>query len=184
MAYEYDIEPFTRPLSRAQILKAQKDKKEYLDRLVPKLKQYEGFRGKTYIPTKGDVPTIGYGHTGKHAKPGATMTEPEASALLREEAGERERDLIKMTPSLYELDPVTQTALGASQYRGSWGGSPKARRLFNEGDQDAAAKEFLNNKEYKTAVSRGRPGIRPRMEHTAGSLRGAFTGPGHLMFSK
>ena len=184
MASEYDIEPFTRPLSRAQILKAQKDKEAYLDRLVPKLKQYEGFRGETYIPTKGDVPTIGYGHTGEHAKTGAVMTEPEAAALRRMEAGARERDLIKMTPSLYELDPVTQTALGASQYRGSWGGSPKARRLLSEGEGEAAAKEFLNNKEYKTAVSRGRRGIRPRMEHTAGALRGSFTGPGHLMFSR
>ena len=59
MAGDYDIEPFTRPLTRAQSLKSQKDKEAYLDRLVPKLKQYEGFRGATYIPTKGDVRTIG-----------------------------------------------------------------------------------------------------------------------------
>ena len=185
----YDIQPYSRPVSRAQSLKDQKETETYLDRLVPALKKYEGFRGETYTPTKGDVPTIGYGHTGKPAKPGAVMTEPFASDLLRGEAAKRLRVLRRQIPDLHKYDPVTQTALGSSQYRGSLGQSPKARALFNTGEGAAAGKEFLNNAEYRNAGTRGRAGIRPRMEHTADAMRGShkpgsFTGNDHLMFFK
>jgi GH24 family phage-related lysozyme (muramidase) len=181
------------PESRAESLRKQKLKQDYLDRIVPVLKKLEdeGFRkgGKTHIPTKGDVPTIGYGHTGKYAEANATMTEPFASDLLRSETGERLRVLKRQIPDLYEYDPVTQTALGASQYRGSLGQSPKARRLLNEGKGEASGEEFLNSEEYRNAVARGRAGIRPRMEQTSRALRGShkpgsFTGSNHLMFMK
>lgn len=46
------------------------------------IKSFEGLRLSTYKCSAG-VDTIGYGSTGKHVKPGLTITEGEAEALLR-----------------------------------------------------------------------------------------------------
>ena len=47
---------------------------------------FEGFRGDAYLPTKNDVPTIGYGQThysdGKKVRLGETITEGEAREEL------------------------------------------------------------------------------------------------------
>ena len=50
-------------------------------------------------------------------------------------------------------------------------GSPKTITLINAGDFEAAAKEFLNNYEYKNARSLGRAGIIPRMNAVAAALK-------------
>ena len=59
----------------------------------------------------------------------------------------------------------------STTFRGSWGKSPKTRRLLSEGKYEEAAKEFLNNDEYRTAVEDGRRGIRKRMEDVAKAIR-------------
>ena len=51
------------------------------------------------------------------------------------------------------------------------GQSPRTRELINQGDFAGAADEFLDNNEYRNAVARGRPGIRPRMEEVSRVLR-------------
>lgn len=59
----------------------------------------------------------------------------------------------------------------SATFRGSWGDSPKTRKLLSEGRYEEAAKEFLNNDEYRNAVANGRRGIRKRMEDVAKAIR-------------
>ena len=59
----------------------------------------------------------------------------------------------------------------SATFRGSWGDSPKARKLLSEGRYEEAAKEFLNNDGYRNAVANGRRGIRKRMEDVAKAIR-------------
>lgn len=48
------------------------------------IKQHEGLRLNAYR-CPADVPTIGYGSTGKHVSMGMSITESEAEALLRKD---------------------------------------------------------------------------------------------------
>lgn len=48
------------------------------------IKNFEGFRAHTYCCPSGQA-TIGYGHSGKEARPGRTITREEADAILRED---------------------------------------------------------------------------------------------------
>lgn len=65
-----------------------------------------------------------------------------------------------------------QVQLISATYRGSWGLSPKARRLLSQGKYEEAANEFLNNKEYRDAATDSRiTGIRARMEKVANAIR-------------
>ena len=44
------------------------------------IKEFEGLRLKAYIPVKGDVPTIGWGHT-KGVKMGDRITKAQAEKI-------------------------------------------------------------------------------------------------------
>ena len=148
-------------------------KKKYYADTSKKLRELEGFIPKTKIPTPGDRPTIGHGHTGAAARPGATMTRPQAQQQLLSDMRVRLPEIIRLTPRFLDLDDETQKAISTAHFRGTWGGSPETRRLFNEGKFSEAATEFLNHDEYRDAVARGRSGIRPRMEYVANALRNA-----------
>ena len=152
------------------------DDSQYYEALIPMLKGYEAFRSKTYIPTPDDKPTIGYGHTGKHAKPGAFMDKETALDVLREDAESRTGVIEAKIPGCRELPLDVAVQLGQSAFRGGITGSPKTIELINAGDLKGASKEFLNNREYKTAVQRGRPGIRKRMEAVSEALAKPGTG--------
>ena len=49
---------------------------------------------------------------------------------------------------------------------------------INEGKYAVAAREFLNNEEYKNANDLGKPGIKPRMERVATELNKMADGLG------
>jgi hypothetical protein len=51
-------------------------------------------------------------------------------------------------------------------FRGDLSGSPRARELLRRGNYQAAAKEYLNNKEYKDALASG-SGVAKRMQRNA-----------------
>lgn len=144
--------------------------------LEEELKSQEGLRNKTYIPTPGDVPTIGYGHTGKYAKPGAYITDDQAESLLKSDIQDREPKIKNLMPEFEVFPTELQVPLASSYFRGSLGGSPKTVKHINAGEFKKAADEFLNNAEYKNAKANGRPGIRPRMERTSNALRKFGTG--------
>jgi len=148
-------------------------KKQFMADTTAKLRQLEGFSPVTEIPTPGDKPTIGHGHTGPRAVPGAKIGRPEAQELLEYDVETRIPEVAKLTPGFGDLTPDAQKAIMSSHFRGSWKGSPKTRELFNEGKYEAASKEYLNNNEYKNAVALGRAGIRPRMEEEAAQIKKA-----------
>lgn len=57
------------------------------------IKASEALRLKAYLPTKDDVPTIGYGHT-RGVKLGDTCTLEQAEAWLREDCEDAENDVL------------------------------------------------------------------------------------------
>jgi hypothetical protein len=144
-----------------------------MDNAYEVIRGNEGFIPTTKIPTQGDRNTIGHGHTGQYARPGATITRPQAGNLLVSDMRSRLAEIKRMTPRFEELDEVTQKRIMDSHFRGSWGGSPDTRRLVNEGNFTEASTEFLDNDEYRNAVARGRAGIRGRMEETSRALANA-----------
>lgn len=139
-------------------------------KIKEEIRSAEGFRSEAYIPTKGDVLTIGFGFT-EGVKPGDTMTREQAEERLTEEVNSRLTNIRNKITDFDKFPEDAQVAMFSSWYRGSLSGSPKTISLINEGKYDLAADEFLNNDEYKNAVSRGRRGIRARMEKTADAIR-------------
>jgi lysozyme len=139
-------------------------------KIKEEIRSAEGFRDKAYIPTKGDVPTIGFGFT-EGVKQGDTITREQAEERLTEEVNSRLTNIRNEITDFDKFPEDAQVAMFSSWYRGSLEGSPKTISLINEGKYDLAADEFLNNDEYKNAVSRGRRGIRARMEKTADAIR-------------
>ena len=139
-------------------------------KIKEEIRSAEGFRSEAYIPTKGDVPTIGFGFT-EGVKQGDTITREQAEERLTEEVNSRLTNIRNEITDFDKFPEDVQVAMFSSWYRGSLEGSPKTIGLINEGKYDLAADEFLNNDEYKNAVSRGRRGIRARMEKTADAIR-------------
>lgn len=154
------------------------DENQYYEAVLPVIKKYEGFKPETYIPTSGDKPTIGIGHTGKYATPGGKITEEQAEKLLRTDAKERTNHLRSMIPNLNSLPLNTVVELGQSAFRGGITGSKNTVDFINEGKFEEASKEFLNHNGYRNAVKTGRPGIRKRMEAVSNALRNTKPGTG------
>ena len=131
----------------------------------------EGFRGEAYqLPGETEW-TIGYGHYGADVREGDTITKKEAEDLLGEDVRERLISITEMLPEFDTFPEYLRGSLFSEHYRGSIAQSPKTRKLINEGKFLEAADEFLDNDQYRNAVEEGIPGIRPRMECLAQSLR-------------
>lgn len=145
------------------------DEHDFLISLEEEIIEDEGFSSVAYIPVKGDVPTIGYGFT-KGVKIGDTITRDQADIRLRKEILERLRQISHYLPDFPKYPHEVRREMFSSWYRGSLSGSPKTRGLINEGKFAEASIEFLNNREYKTAIERGRRGIRRRMEETSRAI--------------
>lgn len=148
---------------------------QLLNALKKEIIEREGFVGHTYTPTPtkaGEDPelAIGFGFTAG-VKPGDKMTEAQALKRLDKEVKTRLLGIKKTIPDFDSFPQDVQVALFSSWYRGSLRGSPDTIDLINKGKYAEAAAEFLNSKEYKDAIKRGRRGIRPRMEATAAALR-------------
>jgi GH24 family phage-related lysozyme (muramidase) len=148
------------------------------DALIHTIKYYEGAPIlKARKPVKGDPYTIGYGRTrdleGKPIPKGTEITVEQADAMLREDLDTRLQEIKKAYPNFDTYPTDLQLQLTQSYYRGTLTpkASPKTRRLINKGKFQEAAKEFLNNEEYKNAKKLGRPGIIERMDDVAQALK-------------
>lgn len=130
----------------------------YLERRVV---EEEGFADNKYKDTKGIV-TSGVGQTGEFIN--KSFDETFKTHLNRAR---------KRINNFDDLPETVQAELLQAEYRGDLGGSPKFVKLFNAGQYQDAAKEFLNNKEYKTTKYSG---VKNRMERVANTV-GAFGGP-------
>ena len=116
--------------------------------------------------------TIGYGHYGEDVKPGQTITREEADVLLDKDIQKRIPAIMKAIPKFNNLSENLRKNIVSSWYRGSLSGSPKTIELINQGKFKEAAKEFLDNDEYRNAEKRNRSGIKSRMEATSKALAG------------
>lgn len=98
--------------------------------------------------------TVGFGHT-TGVKEGMEITEEEAGRFLHEDTAIRLVELKKDIPNFDNLPLSVQIPLMYSKFRGSLGQSPKTRKLINKGKFKEAAKEFLDNDEYRGAQEEG-----------------------------
>ena len=143
---------------------------ESIEPYVSFLKEKEKFRAKPYIPTKGDKPTIGYGHTENVKMIDKEITEEQADLLLRNDIRKRLPQIKNKIKDFNSFPQSLKTSMVGEWFRGSLSGSPKTIKLINAGEYGKASKEFLNNKEYKNAEERKRSGIKPRMELVSNEL--------------
>jgi len=157
------------------------------DALIHTIKYYEGAPIlKARKPVKGDPYTIGYGRTrdleGKPITKNTRITEEQADQMLREDLDTRLQEIKKAYPNFDTYPQELQLQLTQSYYRGTLTpkASPKTRRLINKGKFQEAAKEFLNNEEYKNAKKLGRSGIIERMDDVALALKNMGDDPVQL----
>ena len=146
--------------------------------LATTIKSYEGPAIlKARKPVKGDPFTIGFGRTrdleGNRITEGTTTTEEESEIMLQEDIALRLPEIRRLYPNFDSYPRDLQLQIGQSYYRGTLtkGHSPKTTKLINQGKFKEAAKEFLDNKEYRDAKKNKRSGIRDRMEDVAKALR-------------
>ncbi len=118
------------------------------------IKQYEGCKLTAYVCPAG-VLTIGYGSTGKHVKPGMTITEAEAEKLLRDDLARFEEGVEKFCPVATENQFAALVSfafnVGIEALRTS-----TLRRLHNEGKYAEAAEQF---KRWNKGGGRVLPGL-------------------------
>ncbi|MAG37993.1 hypothetical protein CMI45_01230 [Candidatus Pacearchaeota archaeon] len=101
-----------------------------------------------------------------------SITKDEAQKLFRSDMPDyidRARTLTGDRFSSYSTN--LKKNIVSATYRGSWGYSPKTRRLLSEGRYEEAAIEFLNSDEYRNAINLGRRGIIKRMDAVAKAIR-------------
>lgn len=124
------------------------------DRGLEIIKDHEKLRLKAYLPTKNDVPTIGWGHT-SGVKMGMVITKEQAEQFLKEDVAWVERALNR-----YVKVPLNQNQYDALA---SWTFNLGARNLLkstmlkrlNEGNYEEAAKEMLRWDKQKGQVLGG-----------------------------
>lgn len=104
------------------------------------IKRWEGLKLTAYLcPAK--VWTVGYGSTGKHVKPGMTITEPEAEALLRKDLARFEQKVSTLAkhPTQEQFDAMVALAfnIGEDGFARS-----SVLKAHNAGDFVRAAQAF------------------------------------------
>lgn len=146
---------------------------------------FEGFSPKAYTLKGEKFPTVGFGTHLSDDKRGlfqrlfngslnfdkvragtATVDKPAALKLLEDGLTTRSNRLAQALPSFGQYPQAVQSALLSGSYRGDFGpsASPSTFNLVKQDNWLEAAKQYLNNDEYRNAVALGKPGIRPRME--------------------
>ena len=143
------------------------------------IRKHEGFKPEPYLDT-GKKWTVGIGTLiGK-----GTDADLKASPFYKKKIDEntakqialgdinKKIDLTKrlLSPEVFDsFSPKLQAQIVSGAYRGDITGSPKALGLLREGKFQEAAKEYLDNKEYKEAKVKG-SGVATRMEEVAATM--------------
>ena len=141
----------------------------------------EGYRLLSYGDTKGNV-TVGIGHLG--GDPSATgtgflgavdrtfTTPDEATTLAVKDIDEKIASARNvLTPPVYDnLSESAKLAVVNMNFRGDLIQSPATVKLIQQGKMEEAAKEFLNNDDYRRSKKAG-TGIWKRFEKNAERLR-------------
>jgi len=141
----------------------------------------EGYRLFSYGDVK-DKPTVGIGHLG--SDPSATgtgflgavdrtfTTPDEATTLAVKDIDEKIASARNvLTPPVYDnLSESAKLAVVNMNFRGDLIQSPATVKLIQQGKMEEAAKEFLNNDDYRRSKKAG-TGIWKRFEKNAERLR-------------
>ena len=146
----------------------------------PKTQEFIAWNDKIKkVDDKGNVtielvPTTGFGTTGRsssgfNVKEGQRTPLYVANMALDQEIGEKLKAVNKRIPVFNNLPAKLRVPMLSSFYRGGLSGSPETIKLINKRDFIGAAKEFLNNKEYKKAKKEG-SGVADRMEELSNAL--------------
>ena len=137
----------------------------------PETQEFIAWPDKT---SKGVVPTVGFGttplsSTGFNVEIGQRVPLYVADMALDQEIEEKLKVVNKHIPVFNSLPKELRIPMLSSFYRGGLSGSPKTIKKINEGDFKGAAKEFLNNAEYRKSKEEG-TGVHLRMEELANVL--------------
>lgn len=102
----------------------------------------EDYRGAAYLPTRDDVPTLGFGTT-DGVKLGDTTTPPRALVRLLADANKFEKAVKRCAPvPMYQYEFDAYVSLTYNIGEGAFCASTLARRL-RAGDYEGACKEIL-----------------------------------------
>lgn len=132
------------------------------------LKKEEGFRAEPYKLPGEEFNTIGFGHYGSDVQDGLKITERQANNILRNDIEIRLEQITNSIPNFEGFNLNDRKHLLGSWFRGGLAGSPNTIALINEGKYKEAAKEFLNNDEYRDKKTL--PGVKKRMRATAKAI--------------
>lgn len=118
------------------------------------IKKHEALRLHAYLPTKNDVPTIGYGHT-KGVYLGMVITEKQATQFLKEDCGWVEKvlsDCVKVPLNQNQYDALASFIFNVGG--GAFKNSTLLKKL-NSGDYRGAADQLPRWNKQKGIVLRG-----------------------------
>ena len=136
------------------------------------IRKAEGLRLEPYEDKGKD--TVGYGHLLLDGRTGNISVDridkEDAEKLLEKDIKIRLKEVNSLLPNFVNFPKDAQQAIFSEYYRGSIGQSPVTRALINTGRYKEAAKEFLNNNEYKNADKNKMGGIKKRMEAVSEAL--------------
>lgn len=140
------------------------------------IKKNEGVRNKLYKDSKG-LWTIGIGHLVKPEEmilfKGKTLSDKQVEDLFKKDVEQKMSLIRKHFGSTFNSFPeAVKIAVLDGYFRGDLSGSPNARNLLKAGKFSLAAKEYLNNKEYRQAVLTG-SGVASRMQRNAELFKSA-----------
>lgn len=109
---------------------------------TPLIAKWEGFRSCPYIPTKGDVPTIGFGSTRGITLNTPCITRAKAEAMLAEEVREYMVNFNRLMPqsAWLHLDKFINSAFTDLSYNVGWGAAARstAANRLAAGNTDGA----------------------------------------------
>lgn len=164
-------------------LKAKEGYAGMLPKSEKKINSRIGSKYGTYYDGKGLI-TAGYGHllqgkeledykSGKTKNYWDNLSEEEADRIFTKDLKKHENEASRLTKDYDNLPKNVKDNILFATYRGSWGQSPKARKLFNSGRYSEAADEFLDSDEYRLAKGgdKNLRGVAKRMEDVADAIR-------------
>lgn len=146
------------------------EKSDLLKKAADYIKQNEGVKNIMYKDSKGHW-TIGIGHLVTPQEytlfKNRKLTNEEVLNLFKKDM-EKKLQLAKsyFGQAFNTFSPSLQIAILDGYFRGDLSGSPRTKELLRQGNFTAAAKEYLNNNEYRAAVASG-SGVAKRMQRNA-----------------
>ena len=136
---------YTAKFAEGDVVDAEKFKKT--------IRQAEGLRLEPYKDKGKD--SVGYGHLLVDGRTGNISVDridkEDAEKLLQQDIQIRLKEVNALLPDFKNFPEDAQQAIFSEYYRGSIGQSDVTRALINKRRYKDAAKEFLNNDEYKNA---------------------------------